>query len=132
MVFLSGQHEHREILHSCKGMVLDLALLNPLKKSRRSLQSQDQPGYAIRDADSIIRINAVHFALTMMMVPGPALRSGRHHPHRRLPFRQNAHQPLPGQFSLFAANYPLTEDDFDDLRLPKALQEHKTKLFGLT
>lgn len=36
------------------------------------------------------------------------------------------------QFGVFAANYPLTEDDFDDLRLPAALREHKKKLFGLT
>jgi len=36
------------------------------------------------------------------------------------------------QFGLFTANYPLTEDDFDDLRLPKPLVEHKQKLFGLT
>lgn len=36
------------------------------------------------------------------------------------------------QFGVHAANYPLTEDDFDDLRLPAALKEHKKKLFGLT
>jgi regulator of PEP synthase PpsR (kinase-PPPase family) len=36
------------------------------------------------------------------------------------------------QFGIHAANYPLTEDDFDDLRLPGALKEHKKKLFGLT
>ena len=29
-------------------------------------------------------------------------------------------------------NYPLTEDDFDDLRLPASLREYKNKLFGLT
>lgn len=36
------------------------------------------------------------------------------------------------QFGVFVANYPLTEDDFDDLRLPASLREHKHKLFGLT
>ena len=36
------------------------------------------------------------------------------------------------QHGVFAANYPLTEDDFDDLRLPDALAPHKHKLFGLT
>jgi len=36
------------------------------------------------------------------------------------------------QFGVHTANYPLTEDDFDDLRLPAALREHKKKLFGLT
>lgn len=36
------------------------------------------------------------------------------------------------QFGVHVGNYPLTEDDFDDLRLPAALREHKKKLFGLT
>lgn len=36
------------------------------------------------------------------------------------------------QFGVHVANYPLTEDDFDDLRLPASLREHKSKLFGLT
>lgn len=35
------------------------------------------------------------------------------------------------QYGLFAANYPLTEDDLDDLKLPMPLREHKKKLFGL-
>jgi regulator of PEP synthase PpsR (kinase-PPPase family) len=36
------------------------------------------------------------------------------------------------QFGVHVGNYPLTEDDFDDLRLPSALKEYKKKLFGLT
>ena len=36
------------------------------------------------------------------------------------------------QFGLLAANYPFTEEDLHDLRLPKSLQPHKNKLFGLT
>jgi regulator of PEP synthase PpsR (kinase-PPPase family) len=35
------------------------------------------------------------------------------------------------QFGVHVGNYPLTEDDFDDLRLPAALKEYKKKLFGL-
>lgn len=35
-------------------------------------------------------------------------------------------------YSLRAANYPLNEENLDDLTLPKELSEHKTKLFGLT
>lgn len=35
------------------------------------------------------------------------------------------------QFGIRAANYPLTEDDLFDNQLPKALQQHKDKLFGL-
>ena len=36
------------------------------------------------------------------------------------------------QFGIQAANYPITEDDLDMMRLPKVLQPHKSKLFGLT
>ena len=36
------------------------------------------------------------------------------------------------QFGIRAANYPITEDDLDMMRLPKSLQPHKNKLFGLT
>ncbi|SEM27278.1 posphoenolpyruvate synthetase regulatory kinase/phosphorylase PpsR [Halomonas caseinilytica] len=39
------------------------------------------------------------------------------------------------QFGIRAANYPLTEDDLDEtgkLKLPRALEPHRHKLFGLT
>ena len=36
------------------------------------------------------------------------------------------------QFGVKAANYPLTDDDLDDLNLPKALRAHRNKLFGLS
>lgn len=36
------------------------------------------------------------------------------------------------QFGLFVANYPITDTDLDALSLPKSLQAHKRKLFGLT
>ncbi|NDB16630.1 MAG: hypothetical protein EB018_07020 [Gammaproteobacteria bacterium] len=35
------------------------------------------------------------------------------------------------QYGVFAANYPLTDDDLESSRLPAALQAHKGKLFGL-
>lgn len=36
------------------------------------------------------------------------------------------------QFGVFVANYPLTEDDFDDLKLPASIRDYKSKIFGLT
>ena len=35
-------------------------------------------------------------------------------------------------YGVNAANYPLTEEDTEDLRLPKSLQPYRHKLFGLT
>lgn len=36
------------------------------------------------------------------------------------------------QHAVFATNFPLTEDDLETLRLPKALKGYEAKLFGLT
>jgi regulator of PEP synthase PpsR (kinase-PPPase family) len=36
------------------------------------------------------------------------------------------------QYGVFAANYPLTGDDFESSQLPSSLEEHRSKLFGLT
>ena len=36
------------------------------------------------------------------------------------------------QFGIKAANYPFTEDDMDNLKLPDELKNNKDKLFGLT
>lgn len=36
------------------------------------------------------------------------------------------------QYGIHAANYPITEEDFDDGHLPKALHPYRDKLFGLT
>jgi hypothetical protein len=36
------------------------------------------------------------------------------------------------QYGVFAANYPLTEDDFESKQLPPMLRQHTSKLFGLT
>jgi regulator of PEP synthase PpsR (kinase-PPPase family) len=36
------------------------------------------------------------------------------------------------QYGIFAANYPLTEDDLESRKLPRALEAYARKLFGLT
>lgn len=36
------------------------------------------------------------------------------------------------QYGIFAANYPLTEEDLESRRLPRALETHTRKLFALT
>ena len=36
------------------------------------------------------------------------------------------------QYGIYAANYPLIEDDFKTIKLPPILQKYKGKLFGLT
>lgn len=36
------------------------------------------------------------------------------------------------QSGIFVANYPLTEDDLEDNRLPRALQAHRDRIYGLS
>jgi hypothetical protein len=36
------------------------------------------------------------------------------------------------QFGIHVANYPFTEEDMEDLKLPPMLKQFKHKLFGLT
>ena len=36
------------------------------------------------------------------------------------------------QYGIYAANYPITEEDLDEARLPEALNPFRDKLFGLT
>jgi regulator of PEP synthase PpsR (kinase-PPPase family) len=36
------------------------------------------------------------------------------------------------QYGIFAANYPLTEEDLESRKLPGALEQYAQKLFGLT
>jgi regulator of PEP synthase PpsR (kinase-PPPase family) len=36
------------------------------------------------------------------------------------------------QYGIFAANYPLSDDEFESNRLPKSLERHRSKLYGLT
>ena len=36
------------------------------------------------------------------------------------------------QYGIYAANYPLTEEDLDDMRLPSALEPYRAKLYGLS
>jgi [pyruvate, water dikinase]-phosphate phosphotransferase / [pyruvate, water dikinase] kinase len=36
------------------------------------------------------------------------------------------------QYGIFAANYPLAEDDFEETKLPQGLEHFRSKLYGLT
>ncbi|MDX1590008.1 MAG: pyruvate, water dikinase regulatory protein [Oleiphilaceae bacterium] len=36
------------------------------------------------------------------------------------------------QYGIKAANYPITEEDLEDQKIPKSLHEHRNKLYGLT
>jgi hypothetical protein len=130
--------EHREIISHCQGLILDMfaAFLAPMEKELgiRSSQTVGQ-SHAIQDHEAYrIRIDAVHFALDND--DGARTRHYDKADVILIGVSRSGKTPtslyLALQFGLNAANYPLTEDDFDDLVLPDCLIPHKDKLFGLT
>ena len=90
--------------------------------------------HAVTDSESYkARIDAVHFALDN----DDGART-RHYDKADLILigvSRSGKTPtsiyLSLQFGIRVANYPLTEEDLDDNRLPSVLKAHKHKLFGL-
>ncbi len=90
--------------------------------------------HAVTDSESYkARIDAVHFALDN----DDGART-RHYDKADLILigvSRSGKTPtsiyLSLQFGIRVANYPLTEEDLDDNRLPAVLRAHKQKLFGL-
>jgi len=128
----------RAVLASCNALVLDLfsVFIGPMEQEL-GIRSSHQVGrtHAIRDQEAyFVRINAVHFALDN----DDGART-RHYDKADIilvGLSRSGKTPtslyLALQFGLRAANYPFTEDDFDDTVLPKCLMDHRDKLFGLT
>lgn len=130
--------EHRDILARCDGLVMDLfaSFVAPLEQELgvRSSHVVNQ-SHSIQDQNAYrIRMNAVHFALDND--DGARTRAYEEADIILIGVSRSGKTPtcvyMAMQFGVHAANYPLTEDDFDDLSLPKCLAPHKAKLFGLT
>lgn len=129
---------HRTILSRCNGLVLDLfaVFLSPLEQELGMPSSHTvNKSHSIKDKAAYrIRMNAVHFALDND--DGARTRAYEEADIILIGVSRSGKTPtcvyMAMQFGLHAANYPLTEDDFDDLSLPKCLVPHKDKLFGLT
>ena len=130
------QDELRAVLKGSNALFLDFfeAFVGPMeaelgtRSSHRSGQAHglaDAAGYAIR-------IDATNYAL--------ANDDGSHRDYTRadvvlVGVSRSGKTPtclyLAMQYGVFAANYPLTDDDLESNRLPAALQPFKSKLFGL-
>ncbi len=128
----------RAIVAKCNGFMVDIfaTFLQPLEQELQTSSSYTVgQSHAIVDESSYkIRIEAVHYALDN----DDGART-RNYPDADIILTgvsRSGKTPtclyLALQFGLKAANYPLTEDDLDDLKLPKVLKENKHKIFGLT
>ncbi len=130
--------ELRTVVKRSNGLFLDFfdAFLAPLE-SELQVKSSEREGRAHGIADQLVyttRIDATNFALSAddgsvaadydradVILTGVS-RSGK--------------TPtciyMAMQYGVFAANYPLTDDDFESTQLPPMLRNHAAKLFGLT
>ncbi|QCO22392.1 kinase/pyrophosphorylase [Acinetobacter cumulans] len=127
----------RDIINTADAINLDVfeglisKLSDELGTSPTTLVGQT---HAVTDSESYkARIDAVHFALDN----DDGART-RHYDKADLILigvSRSGKTPtsiyLSLQFGIRVANYPLTEEDLDDNRLPAVLRPHKNKLFGL-
>lgn len=126
---------HREIIRSANCLYLDFfdTFIGPLEAELAVKPSGARGMLHTADANYSGRIDAINFALAHDDGLGTHLeqadiilvgvsRSGK--------TPTSLYMAL--HYSLLAANYPLTEDDFEVGGLPAVLAPHRDKLFGLT
>lgn len=129
--------EIREKINSASSCNLDMyeGLIGRVAEET-GVEPDAHSGHAHDDVDSETykeRIDAVHFALDN----DDGARTRHYHAADIILIGVSRSGKTPTslylalQFGIRAANYPLTEEDLNDNQLPKALREHKNKLFGL-
>jgi [pyruvate, water dikinase]-phosphate phosphotransferase / [pyruvate, water dikinase] kinase len=128
----------REQLKQCRGMVFDIfdAFL-PSMSEALHMPSSRHVGRAhgisnLRDYDK--RVEAVNFALAFD--DGARIKGLQEADLILIGVSRTGKTPtclyLAMQYKVLAANYPLTEEDFMEGRLPQPLIAHQDKLFGLS
>lgn len=128
----------REVVRTSNGLFLDFfdAFLGPLE-AELQVKSSHAAGRAHGMQDLAVytaRINATNFALAND--DGTHTRDYGKADVILVGVSRSGKTPtclyMALQYGVFAANYPLTEDDLESARLPASLAEHKNKLYGLT
>lgn len=130
--------ECREIVQGANGMYLDLfeAFIGPLEKELGQTSSHAAGrAHGVFDAETYTRrIDAMNYALA-----NDDGVSTRHYDGAEVILvgvSRSGKTPtclyLALHYGVYAANYPLTEDDLEDGKLPPGLDKHRKKLFGLT
>ena len=131
------QDEPRDVVMTANGLFLDLfsAFVGPLERELNT-RSTHRAGRAHGIADLAAytaRINATNFALANDDGTGGDY---AHADVVMMGVSRVGKTPtcvyMALQYGVFAANYPLTEDDLEAGRLPPRLEPFRAKLFGLT
>ena len=130
--------EIRAVISRSKGFTIDIfgAFLDPLEEALH-LRSTANVGRSHRIATHTAyeqRINAIHYALDS---DDGGIRSQYEKADLILiGVSRSGKTPtclyMALQYGIYAANYPLTDEDLDNNQLPRALRPYREKLFGLT
>jgi len=128
----------RDVIATSEGVVLDVfgIFLEPLTKALHSQPTTNvgkSHGLTSRSAYQH-RIEAIHYALES---DDGAIRTDYEKADLiLLGVSRSGKTPtclyLALQYGINAANYPLTEEDLDNIQLPRAVRPFRKKLFGLT
>jgi len=134
----SVQEEVRNVVRGSSGFFLDFfdPFLAPLENELKT-QSTHVASRTHRMADThayATRIDATNFALAND--DGSVVRDYERADVILVGVSRSGKTPtclyLAMQYGIFAANYPLTEDDLESRKLPRALESYVRKLFALT
>ena len=132
------QEDVRNVVRGSTGFFLDFfdPFLAPLAGELKT-QSSHTAGRTHRMADThayATRIDATNFALAND--DGSVVRDYERADVILVGVSRSGKTPtclyLAMQYGVFAANYPLTDDDLESRKLPRALDGYPQKLFGLT
>jgi regulator of PEP synthase PpsR (kinase-PPPase family) len=132
------QKDVRNVVRGSSGFFLDFfdPFLVPLELELQ-MQSAHSAGRAHRMADAhayAMRIDATNFALAND--DGSVVRDYERADLVLLGVSRSGKTPtclyLAMQYGIFAANYPLTEEDLESRSIPRPLESFVPKLFGLT
>ena len=132
------QDELRAVVKQANGLFLDFfdAFLGPLESELATASSHASGrAHSMSDLNAYTtRINATNFALGND--DGAGVRDYEHADVVLIGVSRSGKTPtclyLALQYGIFAANFPLTEDELESAALPGALRAHQRKLFGLT
>jgi [pyruvate, water dikinase]-phosphate phosphotransferase / [pyruvate, water dikinase] kinase len=132
------QEDLREIIKRANGLFLDFfdAFLGPLELELKTKSSRAQgKAHGMADLGAYtLRINATNFALAND--DGAVTRDYERADLILIGVSRSGKTPtclyMALQYGIFAANYPLTEEELESSRLPPVLVPHRKKLYGLT
>lgn len=132
------QEDVRNVVRGSSGFFLDFfdPFLSPLEDELKT-QSSHLTNRTHRMADThayAMRIDATNFALAND--DGSVIRDYERADVVLVGVSRSGKTPtclyLAMQYGIFAANFPLTDEDLESRKLPAALEQHTAKLFGLT